>query len=156
MCLRKSNQQLFYPSLQKAIRVRTPKRESDELLTKAYHTHERILNYAMVSTQLHRGTKIHRAGFKWVLHIRNHYDLFCLVSLSYMEQTVSIFLRLSVALFFFVILSCMTSSLCLFNLQSRLLFYRRFIADTRTKWQYLKGAKKKKAVGLSLHSNIFL
>lgn len=44
--------------------------------------------------------------------------------------------------FFVVILSCMTSSLCLFNLQSRLLFYRRFIADTRTKWQYLKGAKK--------------
>lgn len=129
------------------MRVPTPKREFDELLTK----HTMLMSAYWITLwwrprNCTEGPKSTELGFKWVLHIRNHYDLFCLVSLSYMEQTVSILLRLSVALFFFffVILSCMTSSLCLFKLQSRLLFYRRFIADTRTKWQYLKGAEEKK------------
>lgn len=100
VCLHKSNQQLFIQVSKKAIRVRNPPETWIwQVAHKAYRPHERILNYAMVSTQLHSGTKIRRVGFKWVLRIRRNDDRSCLVSLSYMEQTASIFLQLSVALF---------------------------------------------------------
>lgn len=135
VCLRKSNQRLFTRVSKKAMRVRNPpKRESDELLTK--HTARMSACWITLRcpTQLRRGTKIRRAGFKWVLHIRNHYDLFFFVwypSVTWNKQCRSFFGCQWPPLFFFVILSCMTSSLCLFNLQSRLLCFIAVLSLTR-------------------------
>lgn len=135
VCLRKSNQRLFTRVSKKAMRVRNPpKRESDELLTK--HTARMSACWITLRcpTQLRRGTKIRRAGFKWVLHIRNHYDLFFLFGIPQLHGTNSVDLSSAVSgppFFFFVILSCMTSSLCLFNLQSRLLCFIAVLSLTR-------------------------